>query len=91
MLFKYLRNYCLTSTFNLNIYPNPSKGLFYIHIPDYKGPVIMKISNAYGKLLETHHLIYSGLITWRLNEGIFILTFSLLNNTELKTIIFIKQ
>ncbi len=50
----------------------------------------MKISNAYGKLLETHHLMYSGLITWRLNEGVFILTFSLLNNTELKAIIFIK-
>ncbi|MBK8349107.1 MAG: T9SS type A sorting domain-containing protein [Saprospiraceae bacterium] len=53
----------------VNIYPNPSKGLFYIDIPDYKGPVTMKISDASGKLLETHHLMYSGLMTWRLGEG----------------------
>ncbi len=55
----------------VNIFPNPSKGLFYIEIEDYKGPVIMKISTASGKLLETHHLMYSGLMTWRLRKGIF--------------------
>jgi len=60
-----------TKTYNVNIYPNPSKGLFYIDIPDYKGPVIIKISDASGKLLETHHLMYSGLMSWRLGEGIF--------------------
>ncbi len=79
-----------TKSYSVNIYPNPSKGLLYIDIPDYKGPVIMKISDQSGKILENHHLMYSGLITWRLNEGVFILTFSLLNNTELKAIIFIK-
>jgi hypothetical protein len=32
-------------SYSVNIYPNPSKGLFYIDIPDYKGPmvIIMKI------------------------------------------------
>jgi hypothetical protein len=54
-----------------NIYPNPSKGLFYIDIENYKGPVIMKISKASGKLIETHHLMYSGLMSWRLGKGIF--------------------
>ena len=77
-------------TYTVNIYPNLSKGLFYIEIQDYNGPVIMKISDQSGKLLETHYLMYSGLITWRLEEGIYILNFSLLNNTELKAIIFIK-
>ncbi len=77
-------------TYSVNIYPNPSKGLFYIDIPDYKGPVIMKISNQSGMLLETHHLMYSGLMTWRLDEGIYILNFSLLNNTELKATLFVK-
>jgi len=57
--------------YNVNIYPNPSKGLFYIEIPDYKGPIIMKISSQSGKLLETHHLVYSGLISWRLNIGLY--------------------
>lgn len=37
--------------YTVNIYPNPSKGLFYIDIPDYKGPVIMKISDQSGKLI----------------------------------------
>ena len=78
------------SNYTVNIYPNPSKSLFYIDIPDYKGPVIMKISNQSGMLIETHHLMYSGLMSWRLDEGIHILNFLLLNNTELKTIILIK-
>jgi hypothetical protein len=65
-----------TKEYHVNIYPNPSKGLFYIDIPDYKGPVIMKISDASGKLLETHHLMYSGLMSWRLSTGIY--------NVELK-------
>jgi hypothetical protein len=55
----------------VKIFPNPSKGLFYIKIKDYKGPVIMKISNQSGKLLETHHLTYSGLMTWRLSDGLW--------------------
>ena len=58
-------------TYALKIYPNPSKGLFYIDIPNYKGPVIMKISDHSGKLLETHYLMYSGLMSWRLMDGIY--------------------
>ena len=76
--------------YSVNIYPNPSKGLFYIDIPDYKGPIIMRISNASKKLLETHHLMYSGLMSCRLGKGIFIINLLPLNNTELKAIIFIK-
>ena len=79
-----------TKIYTINIFPNPSKGLFYIDIPDYKGPVILKISDPSGKFLETHHLMYSGLMTWRLDESIYILNFSLLNNTELKAILFVK-
>jgi hypothetical protein len=63
----------------INIFPNPSKGLFYIEIEDYKGPVIMKISTASGKLIETHHLMYSGLMSWRLGQGIWQVTFTLVN------------
>jgi len=55
----------------VNIFPNPSKGLFYIDILDYKGPVIMKISDTSGKLIETHHLMYSGLMSWRLSIGVY--------------------
>ena len=66
-----------TKSYSVNIFPNPSKGLFYIDIPDYKGPVIMKISDQSGKLLETHHLMYSGLMSWRLGNGIYILNFQL--------------
>lgn len=79
------RGYCAAypakpiKAYTVNIYPNPSKGLFYIDIPDYKGPVIMKISDQSGKLLETHHLMYSGLMTWRLWKGIWKLSFSLEN------------
>lgn len=58
-------------SYSVNIYPNPSKGIIYIDISDYKGPVIMKISEQAGKLLETHHLMYSGLMSWRLGKGIF--------------------
>jgi len=67
-------------TYTLTIYPNPSKGLFYIDIQDYTGPLILKISDQLGKLLETHHLMYSGLMTWRLGKGIFILQFELNNS-----------
>ncbi len=66
-------------TYSINIYPNPSKGLFYIDIQDYKGTVILKISDFSGKLLETHHLMYSGLMNWRLGRGIFLLTFEMNN------------
>ena len=71
-------------TYTVNIYPNPSTGLFYIDIPDYKGPVIMKISDQSGKLLETHHLMYSGLMSWRLSTGIFTIEISLSNNQIIK-------
>lgn len=64
----------------VNIYPNPSKGLFYIDIWDYKGPVIIKIFDQYGKLLETHHLMYSGLISWRLISGYYKLSIAFTNS-----------
>ncbi len=69
----------------INVFPNPSKGLFYIEIEDYKGPVIMKISDASGKLIETHHLMYSGLMSWRLGKGIWKISFQIqdLNNIEM--------
>jgi len=66
-----------TKSYSVNIYPNPSKGLFYIDILDFKGPMILKISDASGKLLETHHFMYSGLMSWRLGKGIYILNFLL--------------
>jgi hypothetical protein len=31
----------------------------------------MKISNQAGKLIETHYLMYSGLMSWRLGKGIW--------------------
>ncbi|MFZ1559792.1 MAG: endonuclease [Saprospiraceae bacterium] len=71
-------------TYSVNIYPNPTKGLFYIDIPDYKGPLILKISDQSGKLLETHHLMYSGLMSWRLSTGIFTIEISLSNNQIIK-------
>jgi hypothetical protein len=73
----------------VNIYPNPSKGLFYIDIPDYKGPVIMKISDQAGKLLETHHLMYSGLLSWRLGKGVWKITLNANNLFDLSAIILI--
>ena len=71
------RCYCSTyptiivKPYIVNIYPNPSKGLFYINIPSYTGPVIMTISNQAGKLQEKHHLMYSGLMSWRLASGVY--------------------
>lgn len=38
---------------------------------NYKGPFIIKISDSFGKLIETHHLVYSGLMSWRLEKGIW--------------------
>ncbi|MFZ1561894.1 MAG: endonuclease [Saprospiraceae bacterium] len=67
-------------TYTVNIYPNPSKGLFFIDIPDYKGPVIMKISDASGKLVEKHHLRYAGLISWRLNSGYYKVSIAFTNS-----------
>jgi len=63
--------YTPPTMYKVNIYPNPSKGLFYIDIPGYAGPLVMKISDQSGKLLETHHLVYSGLLSWRLGEGVW--------------------
>lgn len=74
-------------TYTVNIYPNPSKGLFYIDIPDFKGPLIMKISDQSGKLLETHHLMYSGLISWRLRKGLWMLYFNLDQHSEISLVI----
>jgi hypothetical protein len=77
-------------SYSVNIYPNPSKGLFYIDIPDYKGPVIMKISNQAGKLLETHHLMYTGLMSWRLGKGIWNVNLILDSNFETSKFIIIQ-
>ena len=77
-------------TYTVNIYPNPSKGLFYIDIPDYKGPVIMKISDQSGKLIETHHLMYSGLMTWRLGKGVWKVTFYIQNSKSIEVILMIQ-
>ena len=74
----------------VNIYPNPSKGLFYIDIHDYKGPVIMTISTSSGKLIERHHLMYSGLMTWRLGSGIWKVTFITDQNLEVSTIVVVQ-
>lgn len=78
-----------TKSYSVNIYPNPSKGLFFIDIPDYIGPVIMKISNQSGKLLETHHLMYSGLMSWRLKSGLYKITIYFEDMTESYTFIYI--
>jgi Endonuclease I len=74
----------------VNIFPNPSKGLFYIEIKDYKGPVIMKISNQSGMLLETHHLMYSGLMSWRLGKGIWNLKLEISNKNKWTNFIIIQ-
>ena len=66
-----------TKSYSVSIYPNLSKGLFYIDIPDYKGPLIMKISDQSGRLLETHHLMYSGLMSWRLAKEIWKVSFKM--------------
>ncbi len=36
----------------------------------------MKISDQSGKLIESHHLVYSSLMTWRLGKGIWLINFS---------------
>jgi hypothetical protein len=74
----------------VNIYPNPSKGLFYIDIPDYKGPIIMNIFTVSGKLIEAHHLMYSGLMSWRLRKGIWNLNFIIEQNLEVSKMILIQ-
>ena len=73
-----------------NIYPNPSKGLFYIDIENYKGPVIMKISTASGKLIETHHLMYSGLMSWRLGKGVWKLSLQIQDSKSIEVILMIQ-
>jgi hypothetical protein len=60
-----------TKSYNMELYPNPTKGLFYISIPEYSGQVIMTIKSETGKLISTHYLMYSGSITWRLSPGIY--------------------
>jgi Endonuclease I len=73
----------------VNIFPNPSKGLFYIDIPDYKGPVIMKIHNQSGNLIETHHLMYSSLMSWRLDQGIWKVSFHIQNPKNYEVVLMI--
>jgi endonuclease I len=58
-------------SYTMELYPNPTKGLFYISIPEYSGQVIMFIRSESGKLISTHYLMYSGLLTWRLTDGIY--------------------
>jgi len=77
-------------TYSVTIYPNPSKGLFYIEIEDYKGPVITKISDASGKLLETHYLMYYLVISWRLGEGIWELSFQIQDSNIIQIILLIQ-
>lgn len=74
----------------VNIYPNPSKGLFYIDIPGYKGPIVMTISTQPGKLLESDHLMYSGLMSWRVGKGIHKITFTLDSSQQMETIVLIQ-
>lgn len=76
-----------TKTFTVNIYANPSKGLIYIDIPDYKEPFIMKISHHSAKLIETYHLMYSGLMIWRLGKGIWKLGFELIDEYKIDVIL----
>jgi hypothetical protein len=64
-----------------------SKGLFYIEIEHYKGVDTMKIFKAAGKLLETHHLMYSGLMSWRLGKGIWKMTFVTDQIHEVSTVV----
>ena len=78
------------SNYKVNIYPNPSKGLFYIDIPNYKGPVIMKISDGSGRLIETHHFMYTALMSWRLSGGIFIFEILIPKNPIIKQTIVAK-
>jgi Endonuclease I len=81
----------LEKSYSVNIYPNPSKGFFYIDIPDYKGPAIMKISDQSGKLLETHHLMYSGLMSWRLGKGIWKINMQLQESISTEVLLLIHE
>jgi endonuclease I len=60
-----------SKSYIMDLYPNPTKGLFYISIPDYSGQIVMFIKTEAGKLISTHYLMYSGLLTWRLTAGIY--------------------
>jgi hypothetical protein len=77
-------------SYSVNIYPNPSKGLFYINIQDYKGPLIMKIFDHSGKLIETHHFMYSGLMSWKLEKGIWKIVLKLNCNSWNENTLFIE-
>jgi len=50
----------------------------------------MTISNSSGKMVETNHLMYSGLMSWRLSEGIFIFEILIPNNPIIKQTIVAK-
>lgn len=60
-----------TKIYTMELYPNPTKGLFYIFVPKYSGQIIMTIKSDTGKLISTNYLMYSGLLTWRLIAGIY--------------------
>lgn len=76
--------------YEVKINPNPSTGLFYIDIPDYKGPVIMNISDQSGRFLETHHLMFSGIISWRLGIGIWKISFQIQDLKSIEMILLIQ-
>jgi len=50
----------------------------------------MKISDPSGKLIETHHLMYSGLMSWRLGKGIWEITFVTQQNHKISTLVIIQ-
>ena len=60
-----------SKSYTLELTPNPTKGLFYISIPEYSGQVILTIKYDSGKVLSTNYLMYSGMMTWRLTAGIY--------------------
>ena len=61
----------ITKSYTMELYPNPTKGFFYISIPEYSGQIIMTIKSDNDKLISTHYLMYLGLMTWRLTMGVY--------------------
>lgn len=49
----------------------------------------MKISTASGKLLETHHMMFSGLMSWRLPIGLYKLHIEFTFGVHSKTVLII--
>ena len=90
------RCYCSTitdipdKTVSVTIYPNPSKGLFYINIKNYTGPVILKVSEFNSSATKSHYIMYSGLMSWRLNKGIWNIEIILSDNKSFNTTVLIQ-